>query len=168
MGAAGVFGNVAAQAARPLAGRVGGVPEAEPADVGVQVQVYYAGLHRCGAVLSGHLQDSVHAGEGDLDASRRRNGASAEACGRAATYHRHPLSIGQGQHTADLLGGGGQAHCCRQPSGNGTVVFVDQQVFGVRDYVPLTGDGLQLLDKLVPLHLGSWAYPLHSPGVSAG
>ena len=78
VGAAGVFGDVAAQAARLLAGGVGGVAHAELADVGVKVEVDYARLDGGSAVLGVHLEDAVHAGEGNLDASGRRQGPPAE------------------------------------------------------------------------------------------
>ena len=79
VGAAGVLGHVSAQAAGPLAGGVGGVPHPELADVGVQVQVNHPRLDGGGAVLGVHLQDSVHSGEGNLDAPRRGQRPAAEA-----------------------------------------------------------------------------------------
>ena len=108
--AAGVFRDVPAQAARLLAGRVGGVAHAELADVGVQVQVDYARLDGGSAVLGVHLEDAVHAGEGNLDAPGRGQGPAAETGTRPPPGHGDSLAVGQGQSAAYLVLVGGQDH----------------------------------------------------------
>ena len=138
---AGVLRNVSAQATGALAGRIRSVSHAELADMVVQVQVDYPRLHQCSAVDRIHLQDSIHARKGDLEAVGRRDGAAAEAGAAASADNRDAGLVGQRHNLAYFLGVRRQNDRSRHRAVNGAVVFVHQQVFAVIDYIIITNDG---------------------------
>ena len=113
VGAAGVFGDIAAQAARALAGRVGGIAQPELARVVVQIQVDDARFDQRSAVDGVHFNDAVHPGESDLQSVRGGNCAAAQAGAAAASDYRNAGGIRQRHNPAYLVGVGRQHHGAR-------------------------------------------------------
>ena len=89
--AAGVGGDVAAQRAGLLAGRVWGVVKSEAAGVGAEVGVDHARLDHGATVARVHLKDAVHTRGGDHHPAAACDGAAAEPRARAARHHRHAV-----------------------------------------------------------------------------
>ena len=70
---AGVFGDVAAQTASPLAGRIGRIAHPVPADVRIQIQIDHPRLHHGVPIFPVNLQNPVHPRKSDLNPVGMRN-----------------------------------------------------------------------------------------------
>ena len=128
VGSAGVLGNVPANGARLLRGRVWGIVEAVLLYGVRQVDVDDPGLHDRQPVLDVDLNDPVHSGEGRNDASVVGDSAAAQACARAPGHDGSsvpPCNIHDG---GDLFGGGGQGDGGGQRPVDRAIVLVDDQV----------------------------------------
>ena len=90
MHAAGVLGDVAADGASDLAGRVGGVVQAVGSGRFGDSQVTHAGLYARDPGNRIDLQDALHLRQAERDALRVRHGAAREPGAGAARDHRYP------------------------------------------------------------------------------
>ena len=131
VGAAGVGGDVAAQGAGVLAGRVGGVVKAVAMGVGAEVGVDDAGFHDRAAVAGIDFEDAVHAGGGDHHAAAARNGPAAEPGPRAARHDWHAVLQRRLDDHLHLGRAVGEHHGVRQGAVDRAVVLVQQQVVGI-------------------------------------
>ncbi len=114
MGAAGILGDVAAKAAGALAGRVGGITQPKPADVGIQVS--FTRMNRILAVATQDRTATVEPGVVNLDLDNyvRRFGmryapdpSSQRACslgGNIAENAGGPHCLAYGTTTNHVLG----------------------------------------------------------------
>src|SRR5204862_6385009 len=125
---AGVGGRVAADGARPLAGRVRGKVVAVRLEQVGQLQIDDARLDDGVAVADVNLVDLLHAGERDHDAAADRQGAAGEAGPGPAGDERHVQLVAQFHDRRDLLGGGREGDDGRAVLGDGErVALVDGQ-----------------------------------------
>ena len=108
MRAAGVFGDVAADAARGLRGRIGGVEIALGEDASGDVEIEDAGLDGDAGVGEIDFEDAVHAREADDDAVFHGERAAAEAGAGAAGYEGDVFAMAEAEDGLDLGGGGGE------------------------------------------------------------
>ncbi len=88
VGAAGVFGDVAADGAGLLAGGIGREVEPEMRDMLRELQVDHPGLHYGALVLNVNLENAVHAREGDDNAALLRDRAATQSRACPARHHR--------------------------------------------------------------------------------
>ena len=125
---AGVFGDVAADRAHLLAGRVGCVVETVPGDRAADLEVGDAGLHSRPPVGHVHIQDPVHPGQADDDALGDRHGTAGEAGAGTAGNERDGVSGAHPHHRGHLLGGAGQHHRLwdRPPAGQAVALVRPQ------------------------------------------
>ena len=105
--AAGVGGDVAAEAALLQAGRVGRIKPAELAHGLLQVAGGDAGFNDRDAVGGVNLLDAVHAPQRQGDATLQRHATADVTDAGALRRHRHAMRIGVAQHGGDVLGRGG-------------------------------------------------------------
>ena len=144
---AGVLGDVAPQAARPLARRVRRVAHPVPAHVSIQVQVDNPRLHHGVAVLPVHFQDAVHPREGNLYPVGMRNRPAAQSRAGATPHHRDAGLVAERHHLADLVGVQRKHHRTGHSPVYGAVILEDQQVVGVKHHVVITHDSLEPDDE---------------------
>ena len=103
--AAGIGGDVASQGGAALAGE-DRIDESLLASGLVELGEGHAGLHHRHVVLGIDLQDSIHALEGDQDASTAGYAGPRETGAVAPGGDRDASLVGQAQHPRDLLRGG--------------------------------------------------------------
>ena len=89
MGSAGILGNVAANRAGTLAGRIGRIEVAAALHGERDIQVHHAGLNHHPLVFQIHFQDAIHPGKGDHQSALARNGAAGKPRTRAPPHERH-------------------------------------------------------------------------------
>ena len=107
---AGVFGDVAADAAGHLAGGIGGVIKPIPRDSSRHPTVDHPGLHGDAAILEIHRKHPAHAAGGDHEGFGFSHGAPGEARATAAGHKGHPALVAKAEHRRHLFSGLGQHH----------------------------------------------------------
>ena len=105
VGAAGVFGDVAADAADGLRGGIGGVEIALREDAGGDVEIDDAGLDDDAGVGEIDFEDAVHAREADDDAVFDGERAAAEAGAGAAGDEGNFFAMAEADDGLDFGGG---------------------------------------------------------------
>jgi hypothetical protein len=153
VGAAGVLGNVAADGADLLAGRVGGVVEAVRGHLLGDLQVEHPRLDHRPLVVQVDLEDAAHAGEHDQHTVRHGQGPAGQAGARPAGHERHPGLVA-GPHRLPGLGGrlGEHHHAGDDPEVGQAVAFVGAQLVALGDHPLGAGDLLQPADEGLSVH----------------
>ena len=108
--AAGVFGDVAADGGRFLAGGIGCEVEAGVFDGASDVEIDDAGLDDGALIFEVELEDAVHAREDEHEAAGAGEGAAGEAGAGAAAEDRDVKLVGDFYDFGDFAGGGGKDH----------------------------------------------------------
>ena len=108
MRAAGIFGDVAADAARGLRRGIGGVEIALREDAGGDVEIDDAGLDDDAGVGEIDFEDAVHAREADDDAVFDGERAAAEAGAGAAGDEGSFFAMAEAENGLDFGGGVGE------------------------------------------------------------
>ena len=139
--AAGVFGDVSADGAGALAGRVGRVVEPVLCGRLGEFDIDDAGLHQRCAVAGIDLDDAVQAGESDYHRVPEGNRAAGKAGPRAARHDVGPVPVGDPDGGPDFLRRPGHYDRARHGLVNRAVILVDEQVFRPPDHV-LRADGV--------------------------
>ncbi len=129
MRTAGVLGDVTADGAGFLAGRIGCKVESEVRHVLGELQVHHAGLHHRALVLDVNLENAVHAREGDHDAALLRDRSATQASARSPRHHWYLDGRGQPHDLRHLLRGLGENHRTRRTLADPRVVLVQHEVF---------------------------------------
>ena len=149
---AGIFGDVAADGAGLLAGRIGREVEAKMRNVLGELQIHHAGLHHGALVFDIDFEDAVHAREGDNDAALLRDRAAAQSGSRAASHDRN---AGRRRHAHDL---GNLLRILREDDSagralaNARVVLVQHQVFGTVEDGVTSGNLAEVVDDSGQAH----------------
>ncbi len=147
---AGIRADVAADRAELVAGRVGRVEEALRGDRGLQLGIDDAGLDDRHEVLAVDLDDPVHARQRDrqrpLDAGR----TAGQPAPRAARHDRDAMLGGDPHDRGDLLGGGRQRDCQRQPGleVRGLVAPIRLAVTRIGEDAELRTAGAEVVEEL--------------------
>ena len=132
--AAGIFRDVAADAADGLRRRIGGVEILAGKNAGGDVGVDDAGLDGGARVFKVDFEDAVHAGEADDDAVFNRERAAAESGAGAASHERNFFAMAEADDGLDLFGGVGEKNGLRHNAEIGEgVAFVGVEFFGGGD-----------------------------------
>ena len=132
MHAAGVLGDVAADRARDLRGRVRRVIEAVGCRHLGDREVAHAWLHHRRARQRIELEDAVEARQRQQHAASVRQRAARQSGTRAARHHRHAQLEAGAQHRHHLLLGRRQRHHQRQRAvGGQAVALVGAQILGL-------------------------------------
>ena len=122
--AAGVFGDVAADAAGHLAGGIGGVIKAIPRNGSRHPTVDHPGLHGDAAILEIHRKHPAHPAGGDHEGFGFSHGAPGEARATAAGHKGHPALVAKAEHRRHLFSGLGQHHQRRLMAVQGEAIAV--------------------------------------------
>ena len=146
--AAGVVGDVAADGARLLAGRIGGVVVAAWGHRVGEVQVDQPRLHHRDLVVVVDLQHAVHAHERDHEAAFRGQAAARQSRARPARHEGQALAAGElddGGHVRDV--GGKDDEVRERPEEREAVGLVDEQLLGIGQHAAGPHDRFQLAAK---------------------
>jgi len=132
----GVLGDVAADRARRLGGRVGRVVEAVRTRRFAQPRVHHARLHARDAVLGIEGEDARHTRGADDHGAVARQRPSGEPRSRAARHDRDARVPEHAHDPGDLDGARGENDRSRRPAiGGEPVGLVDEEAIRVRDDV---------------------------------
>ncbi len=134
MRAAGIFGDVAADAANGLRTRIGSVEIILRRDAGGDVQIDDAGLDDDVGVGEIDFEDAIHAREADDEAVFDGERAAAEAGAGAAGYEGNFFAMAEAEDGLDFSGGVGE----KNGAGHGAeigegVAFVGVELVGGSD-----------------------------------
>ena len=144
MRAAGIFGDVAADAARGLRRGIGRVEIALRLDAGGDVEIDDAGLDDDAGVGEIDFEDAVHAREADDDAVFDGHRAAAEAGAGAAGDERNFFAMAEAEDGLDFGGGVGEKDGARHGAEIGeSVAFVGVEFVGRSDEVAGANDGAE-------------------------
>ena len=129
MNAAGVLGDVAANRARRLAGRIRDVIQAVRRDGARQVCVHQASLHDCNSIFGIDAENLAHPREFNHDPTSRGERSSGKARARAPRSKAHTLVRQKLQDFRCLFGRVGKHHRTRRMFVlRQAVAFVDQKL----------------------------------------
>ena len=156
VGAAGVFGHVAADGASLLAGRVGGELVAVGRDRLGQVEVDHAGLDHGAPVGQVDFQDAFHAAEDHQQAAFGGERAAGESGAGAAADQRDFKLVGQADDAHHVFRAARKDHRVGQGAVGAGVVFVEQQLLRAVEDAIFAEDFLEFLDELPVFHAGLW------------
>ena len=109
--AAGIFGDVSADGARFLAGRIGREIQAQMLDRAGQVEIHDSGLNNRAKIRRINFENAVHARERDHDAAVARNRSAGKSRARAAPHDRSFIAIGEAHDPGDVARGGREKRC---------------------------------------------------------
>ena len=155
MRTAGVFGNVAANGAGFLAGRIGSEVKTVRFNRAREIRIDQAGLHGGALILQIDFQDAVHAREGDHDAAGAGKCSARKTGARAATHDGDVVLRSKLDDVRNMFGAGRKNYRLGPAFFHGSVVFVEEQVLrSVQDSV-LTNKLLKFANESV--HLASGA-----------
>ena len=134
--AAGIFGNVAADGAGFLAGRIGRKMQSGVGDGGAEIGIHYAGLDGGALIFDINFQNAIHARKNCEDAALARKRAAGKAGAGAAPDQRNLISIREFDDAEDIGGRARKDDAVRPRDFDRAVVFVKQQLLGpVQDAV---------------------------------
>ena len=133
--ATGIFGDVAADGAGDLRGRVGGVIQVEGRGGLGDRQVAHAGLHAGEAAFAVDLENLVEARHHQQDALLQRQCAAGQTGTGAARHHRHATGMAEFEQLLHLLDALGQHYQHRGGAiGGQAIALIRLEVFlGVQD-----------------------------------
>ena len=129
VGAAGVFGDVAADSAGFLAGRIGCEVKAGLFDSASEIEIDHSRLHYRTLILEVQLEDTIHAGEGDHQAAAASQCAAREARASAAADDRNVVVRGELHDAGDFIRRGGEDDGIGPAFLDRPVVFVKEHIF---------------------------------------
>ena len=142
--AAGVLGDVAADGAGDLRGRIGGVVEAGVLDGLCDREIGHARLRHHHAVVEIDVADAAELGHAEQHPVNERKRAARERGAGAARHHLDALAMAVREHARDLLGGLRQHHHHRErPVGGEPVGFVRAHLALGRDHALARHDGAE-------------------------
>ena len=146
--AAGVFGDVAADAADGLRGGIGGVEIAVREDAGGDVEIDDAGFDDDAGVGEIDFENAVHAGEADDDAVFDGERAAAKAGAGAARDEGNFFAMAEAEDGLDLCGGCGEKDGLRHDAEIGeAVALVGVEFVGGGDEGVGADDVAELLEE---------------------
>ena len=128
--AAGIFGDVSADGARFLAGRIGREIKAQVLDRAGQVEIHDSGLNNRAKICGINFENAVHARERDHDAAAARNRSAGKSRARAAPHDRSLIAICEADDPGDVARGGGKNDAPGRSQLHRPVIFVQHQIFG--------------------------------------
>ena len=164
-GAAGVLGDVPPDAARRLAGGIGGVIIAPRGEGVREPDVHQTGLDHGPLVLVVDVQDLIHPVQPDENPPIDGKGPSREPCSRSPRHKGDPLSVADLHDLGHLFCRAGQDDDVRHGLEDGQAVrLVDSELAGIGDDTVGADDSDQLLgDSLLvhhqPLRRSIMGYP---------
>ena len=126
--AAGVLGDVAAQGARLLAGRIRDEMQSVRRGGGGEMQIDHAGLHDGAEVRGVDLDDAGHPRERHDDAALDGDRSAREARAGAARDDRHRVFVAEPREGRDIRRAFRQDHRVRRRRVDRTVVLIDHEV----------------------------------------
>ena len=127
---ASVFGDIAADGARFLAGRIGSVIEAGVFDSASDIEIDDAGLNGGALIFEVDGDNFVHARKCEHDAAGARKRAAGEAGAGAPSYDGKIVTGGQFDELGNFGSGFGEYDQIGAAFVDGAVVFVKEQIFG--------------------------------------
>ena len=146
--AARVLGEVPADRAHLLTGRVGRVEVAGGRDGARHLEVRHAGLDDDALAPEVDLDDPVHPGDRDDDPVGDRKRSTGEPGAGAAGDEGNPIAGTQPQHGPNLVGRARQHHARRlRAPAREPVAVVRREPLGLRDHVHVAECPAQILDE---------------------
>ena len=147
MNAAGVLGNVAADRARRLAGRIRYVIQAVSRDGAGQVRVDQTGLHDCNSIFGIDAENPAHPREFNHDPTIDCERAAGKPCACAPRRKAHAFVCQEVQDVGRLFSRIGKHDCARRMFVLGqAVAFVNQQLIRLGKNVFFTNNFAQFFD----------------------
>jgi len=131
--AASVFGNVAADGAGFLAGRIRSVIEAVVFDGASDIEIDDAGLHGGALIFEVDSENFVHVRKCEHDAAGTSERAAGKAGAGAASHDGKIVASGEFDEFGNFGCGFGKDDQIGAAFVDGAVVFVEEQIFGARE-----------------------------------
>ncbi|MNZ08209.1 hypothetical protein D3C78_250040 [compost metagenome] len=156
--ATGVLGDIAADGAGNLRGRVRRVVQAVGRGRLGDGQVAHAGLHTGEAALRVDFENAVEPRHHQQDAFGQWQGAARQAGTGAASHHRHATLVAKPEQRLHLLQALGQHHQQRHRAvGREAVAFIGLEVFLAVQDLEVRQGSAQRLQQRRPVHVGQRA-----------
>ena len=155
--AAGILGDVAADRAGDLAGRIRSIVEAAMRHRVRDGEVGDARLDGDAAIVEVDLKDAVELAEGEQDTVGQRQCSARERGAGAARHHLDALGVAVSEDARDLLGILRQHHQHRRlPIGGQRIAFVDPEFVRLVDNPFARDDRAQRIGDLLRAGRGRW------------
>jgi hypothetical protein len=143
-----VFGDVAADGGRFLARGIGSEIEASVFDGAGDVEIHHAWLDDGALIFEVEFEDAIHAREDEHEPARASERATGEAGAGAATENWHVVLRGETDDFGDFGCCGRECNEVGAAFFDGTVVLVEDEVFGAREYGVFAEEFLQRADEV--------------------
>ena len=128
--AAGIFGDVSADRARFLAGRIGREIKAQVLDRAGQVEIHDSGLNNRAKIRGIDFENVVHARERHHNAAVAGNRSAGKSRARAAPHDRSFIAICEADDPSDIACRGRKNDAPGRSQLHRPVIFVQHQIFG--------------------------------------
>src|ERR1700676_2893971 len=148
MRSAGIFGNVSADRARSLAGRVGGVIKVQMLDGARQVEIHDAWLNDRAQVCGIDLENAIHARKTDDNAAVAGDRASGKSRACPATHERSFITICEPHDFRHFACTAWKDDALGRTKLDRAVILVEHQVFGLRQDGLRSQEVNEFADKL--------------------
>ena len=148
-----VFGNVAADGAGFLAGRIGCEVEAMGLGGKGKIVIHNARLDDGALIFRVNREDAIHARESEHQTARAGKRASGEAGASAAADNGHVVFRGELDDLRNFLSGGGENNYFRAAFLDRAIVFVEKNLFRLKEN-GLRAEKLFEFAKKARVHMG--------------
>ena len=145
--AAGIFGNVAANGASFLAGRVGCEMQAGMRDCGAEIGIDDAGLDRGTLIFDIYIENAIHMGKNGEDAAIAGERAAGKSGAGSAADDGRLVLIGKLHNALDMSGGAGEYDAGGTRDFNRAIVFVEQQFLGAVEDRGIAEKGFEIAEE---------------------
>ena len=142
----GIFGDVAADGAGFLAGRIGSKIETSVFDGASDIEIHHAGLDNGAGIFEIELQDAVHPREHDHDAAAARERAARETCSRAAADNGHVVFRCELDDARDVFRGVREYDQVRARFFDRAVVLVEDEILDLMEDIRRAEQGIQFAE----------------------
>ena len=122
--ASGIFGNISADGAGFLAGRIGRVVKTEMFDGASDIEIYDAGLDDGAAIFGVNFKNAIHARKNREDAALAGERAAGESCASAAADEGNLVSRSGADDGGDIVARAREDHALWARLLDRAIVFI--------------------------------------------
>ena len=144
---AGVFGDVAADSGRFLAGGVRREVEAGVFDGARDVEIYYARLNDGALIVEIEFENAIHTRENEHESAGAGECATGEAGASAAAEDGDVVLVCEADDFGNFGGGGREGDEIGASFFDGAVIFIEDEVFGAGEDAVMAQELLQCSDE---------------------